>query len=91
MMSAYNKGLVAWALIMAIALALGVAAMEVSSWFIVPFLIFIYIPQFFLNRITCPNCGTPITYKATAFGVQSTGGFLRSKCQACGWDLTKLP
>ena len=88
-MTAYRKNLLAWAIIMLIGLSLIISALYISGWFLVPFFLFIYVPQFFLNRITCPNCGTPVTYQGTFSGIRIRGGFVRKKCQECGWDLDK--
>jgi len=88
-MTAYKKNWLAWVCIMAIGLLLVWAALEVSNWFVLPFALFIYIPQFFLERITCPNCGTPVTYQGTIAGKRIRGGWIRKNCQECGWDLDK--
>ena len=88
-MTAYKKNLVAWAAIMVIGLSLIWAALEVSQWFLLPFILFIYVPQFFLEKITCQKCGTPVTYQGTFLGKRIRGGFIRTNCQECGWDLDK--
>ena len=88
-MTAYKKNLVAWVVIMTIGISLGCAGLYVSQWFIVPFFLFIYVPNFFLEKITCPKCGTPVTYQGTFFGKRIRGGFIRKNCQECGWDLDK--
>src|SRR5512135_2629666 len=89
MMTPYRKNIRAWIIIMSIGFILILSALDVSSWFFVPFAIFTYIPQFFLNRITCPNCGTPVTYQGTFCGLRIKGGFIHKNCQECGWDLDK--
>ena len=88
-MTAYRKNLLAWIAIMATGLTLGLAGLYVSQWFLVAFILFIYIPQFLLERITCPKCGTPVTYQGTFFGKRIRGGFIRRACQECGWDLDR--
>ncbi len=74
---------------MTVGLALIAAALELSHWFFVPFVVFIYVPQFFLERIVCPKCGTPVTYQGTILGKRIRGGFIRRHCQECGWDLNR--
>lgn len=88
-MTAYKKNLVAWVVIMTVGLSLIWAFVEVSAWFTLPFALFIYVPQFFLEKITCPKCGTPVTYQGTFSGKRIRGGFIRANCQECGWDLDK--
>lgn len=74
---------------MGVGLTLIWGALEVSQWFVVAFFAFIYIPQFFLEKITCPKCGTPVTYQGSIFGKRIRGGFIRRFCQECGWDLNQ--
>ena len=88
-MTAYKKNLLAWACIMALGFASGLAALYTSNWFVVPFVAIIYSAQFVVERITCPNCGTPVTYQGNIAGFRIRGGFFRKKCQQCGWDLGK--
>jgi len=88
-MTAYRKNLLAWVVIMAVGLALGLAAMYVSQWFLVLFFLFIFVPQFFLREIKCGTCGTPVTYQGTLLGRRVQGGFLRRFCQQCGADLDR--
>jgi len=90
-MTAYRRNIVAWVCIIALELLIGISAIYISNWFIVPFLIIIYTIQFILERITCPNCGTPVTYQGTIAGIRVRGGFIRKRCQQCGWDLDKNP
>ncbi len=86
-MTAYKKNLLAWACIMGIGLSSILAALYISNWFIEPFIAVICGAQFVVERITCPNCGTPVTYQGSIGGFRVRGGFIRSKCQQCGWDL----
>ena len=88
-MTAYKKNLLAWSCIMGAELLIIVAILYVSSWFLVPFFIIIYNARYVLYRITCPNCGTPVTYQGTIAGFRIQGGFIHKKCQECGWDLDK--
>lgn len=88
-MTAYKKNLLAWLCIMVSALSMGLASMYVSNWFLIPFFGIIYTCRFYLQRISCPNCGTPVTYQGTFGGFRIQGGFIRRKCQQCGWDLDK--
>jgi len=88
-MTAYKKNLLAWALIMAVGVALGLAAVYVTSWFLVPFFAVVVSVRFVLNRITCPNCGTPVTYQGEFRGIAIWGGFIRRHCQKCGFDLNQ--
>lgn len=88
-MTAYKKNILAWVCITGSVLSMGLAGLYVSNWFIVPFFVVIYSAQFFLEKITCPNCVTPVTYQGTFAGFHVRGGFIRKKCQQCGWDLDK--
>jgi len=88
-MTAYKKNLWTWACIMVVELSLGFAALYISNWFVVPFFMVIYTIRFVLERIVCPNCGTSVTYQGILFGKEIRGGFIRRKCQKCGWDLDK--
>jgi hypothetical protein len=89
--TAYQKNLVAWACIMSLGFLFGALFMYASSWFMLPFFAVVGVAPFFLNRIVCPNCGTPVTYQGTIAGLRIRGGFIRKKCQQCGWDLRKNP
>jgi ribosomal protein S27E len=88
-MTAYKKNVLAWVCIMVLALSMVSGAMNISKWFLLPFFVIIFTAQFFLERIKCPNCGTPVTYQGTFAGIRIRGGFIRKKCQKCGWDLRK--
>jgi ribosomal protein S27AE len=70
-------------------LTLSLLSLYVSNWFLLPFFALIFSAQFLLKRIVCPNCGTPVTYQGTFAGFRVQGGFIRKKCQQCGWDLDK--
>ena len=74
---------------MAVELTLGAMGLYLWKWFLVPFFVLIFVIPFVLKRITCPNCGTPVTYQGTFAGMRVQGGFIRRKCQQCGWDLDK--
>ena len=67
----------------------GLAIIYVSSWFVVPFFSLIFFFRYIFGGIKCPNCGTPVTYQGAAFGFRISAGFVRRKCQECGWDLDK--
>jgi len=90
-MTPYKKNLWAWAVFMALAFSMGLGGMYLSNWFIVPFFGVVLSAHIFFNRITCPNCGTPVTYvddkPMPGFRVYKT--FFRTKCPVCGWDLNK--
>jgi hypothetical protein len=90
-MTAYKKNLLAWACIMVSAFSIGCAALYISNWFLIPFAIIIYTANFFLKKITCPNCETPVTYEGEgAFSsIRIPSAFFRTKCANCGWDLDK--
>ena len=67
--------------------------MYLTVWFIVLFSIIIYSGHYFLNKILCPNCDTPLTYEGDDKGLltkyRPPTAFLRKKCAKCGWDLNK--
>jgi hypothetical protein len=88
-MSAYQKNVLAWIVIMTLGLAVALASLYVSTWFLVAFAAIIYGPQFLLKRIACPKCGTPVTYQGSIAGFPIHGGFIRRQCQSCGWDLRR--
>jgi len=88
-MTAYRRNILTWICIAAVALPVMLAALYVSNWFVLIFFSIVPIGGFFLNKITCPNCGTSVTYQGTLVGFRITGGFIRKKCQECGWDLDK--
>ena len=86
-LSAYEKNVLAWVVIMVLGLSAIFASLYVSNWFLLAFAAVAYGPQFVLKRIVCPKCGTPVTYQGQLFGFAIQGGFIRRKCQACEWDL----
>ena len=86
-MTAFRQNQLTWACIMVVELTIGMLALYVSTWFAVPFLALVFVIPIALKGIVCPKCGTPVTYQGTFFGVQVSGGFIRKKCQQCGWDL----
>ena len=86
-MTTYQRNCLTWACIIAVELTIGLAAMYLSNWFVIPFFVGIAVVPFLLNRITCPKCGTRVTYQGKFFGFRINGGFIRKKCQECGWDL----
>lgn len=87
----YQKNLIAWLCIMSLCFLFGILFLYVSIWFMLPFFAVVGGAPFFLNKIRCPNCGTPVTYQGTIAGLRIRGGFIRRKCQQCGWDLRKYP
>lgn len=89
--SAYQTNVRAWVCFMVIELTLGALALYVSFLFVIPFFILIVSGHLVFNKIVCPKCGTPVTYQGGIMGVRITGGFIRKKCQNCGWDLRKMP
>ena len=89
--TAYKKNLIAWFCIMFLCFLFGTLFMYVSIWFMLPFFAVVGCAPSFLNRILCPNCGTPVTYQGTIAGLRIRGGFIRKKCQQCGWDLRENP
>jgi hypothetical protein len=91
-MTAYQRNVRAWVIIMSVALSIGLLALYVSNWFILPFFGWtLIVPHLLLKGIDCPKCGTPVTYQGTFFDFRIKGGFIRRKCQQCGWDLRKQP
>lgn len=95
LMTAYKKNVWAWVCVMGLLFALGLAGLYLSSWLFVPFLIIVVTAYQVFNRITCPSCGTPLTYEGdnqregpfAKFGVPSA--WFRTKCAKCHWDLNK--
>ena len=85
--TAYKRIVLAWACITVVELTILLLALYLSNWFAVPFLALVFAIPFVLKRIVCPKCGTPITYQGTYGGIRIKGGFIRRKCQQCGWDL----
>jgi rubredoxin len=88
-MTAFRKNVFAWACLMGASFLFGLGALYLSEFFLVPFFALIFSAKFVLDRITCPNCGTSVTYQGTFAGVKVSGGFIRRRCQQCGWDLDK--
>jgi hypothetical protein len=88
-MTAFRKNVFAWACIMGAIFLFGLGALYLSEFFLVPFFALILSAKFVLDRITCLNCGTSVTYQGTFAGVKVSGGFIRRRCQQCGWDLDK--
>ena len=86
-MTAYRQNQLAWACIMIVELTIGLLALYLSNWFAVPFLALVFAIPLVVKRIVCPKCGTPVIYQGTLFGFRVQGGFIRKKCQECGWDL----
>jgi hypothetical protein len=70
---------------------MGIGILYVSEWFIAPFFMVIAGAYFFLHRITCPNCGTPVTFQGVYAGIRIQGGWIRQRCQECGWDIRNNP
>jgi hypothetical protein len=85
--TAYQKNVMAWMCLMGIEFTFGSLVLYVSTFFIIPFFIVIGCAPFILNRIACPSCNTPVTYQGSIAGMAIQGGFIRKKCQRCGWDL----
>ena len=92
-MTAFAKNRLAWACIMITGLALGGAALYLSTWFIVPFFANVFTGHIWLNRITCPNCATPLTYEGRSLLARMAppSAWSRKECAACGWDLRRNP
>lgn len=90
-MTAYKKICFAWALIMLLEFSFGLGILLVSNWFMVPFFGMLFCAKLVLVPIVCPRCDTSVTYQGTYLGKRICGGFIRRKCQECGWDLNKNP
>lgn len=45
--------------------------------------------SYLLSRIRCPNCGISVAYQGKLGGISIYAGFVRTRCQNCGEDLTK--
>jgi hypothetical protein len=86
-MTAYRRNQVVWTCIMMVSLTMGLLALYVSTWFLVPFFGMVFVIPYVLAGIVCPKCGTAVTYQGTFFGVRVKGGFIRKQCQQCGWNL----
>lgn len=68
-----------------------VLAMDVSSWFTVPFFLGILICGTYVVRLRCPTCGMPIIKnELTICGVNTHiwKPFPLRKCSKCGEDFT---
>jgi hypothetical protein len=87
LMTAYRRNRLTWACIVVVELTIGLLTLYLSKWFAVPFLALAFLLPLMLKGIICPKCGTPVTYQGTFFGARVQGGFIRKKCQQCGWDL----
>jgi hypothetical protein len=90
-MTAYRRNQLAWACIMIVAFAFILLSLYLSKWFLLPLFAMMTSVQFLLNRIVCPKCGTPVTYQGSVAAFRVKGGFIRRKCQQCGWDLGTNP
>lgn len=88
-MSTLRKNILAWLGIMVFGVLFIALALYVSIWFAIPFLAIVAGSNLVLQKIVCPNCGMPVTYQGESRGVGIFGGFIRRKCQNCGWDLGK--
>lgn len=88
-MTAYRKNVVTWLCFMAVGLSFILGMLYVTEWFVIPFFILVASSYYIFNKITCPNCGTPVTYQGKLANFRIKGGFIRKKCQQCGWDLRK--
>ena len=87
--SAYHRGLMTLALAMLLGWLFGMLFIYISDWFGFPFFLVILGAYFVVRKIVCPNCGTPILYQGSIWGMAVEAGFIRKKCQKCGWDLRK--
>ncbi len=90
-MTIYKRNLLTWVCIMFVELTLGAMGIYLSKWCILPFFAGLFVVPHVLEKIVCPNCRTPVTYQGTLAAVRIEGGFIRRKCQQCGWDLNKEP
>jgi ribosomal protein S27AE len=90
-MTAYKRNQVAWLCIIAAALSMGTAAVYISNWLLVPFTAIIYSGHFFLKKIKCPNCATPLTFEgeSPSLWMRIRTAFRRRACAKCGWNLDK--
>lgn len=86
-MTAYRRNLLTWAAIITIELTIGAMGLYLSNWFLVPFFLLVFAIPVALRGIVCPKCKTPVTYQGTFAGRRISGGFVRKRCQQCGWDL----
>ena len=66
----------------------GIFFLYVSAWFSIPFFSVVFGTYFALKRIVCPNCGVSVLYKGSLMGMTIEAGFIRKRCQKCGYDLT---
>lgn len=86
----YKKVVAIWIGILFFGFLFG-ALLSVSTWFIIPFFAVVGTGSYFLNRVTCPNCGANMTYETSALGVRVPLLFMSNKCKRCGWDLKANP
>lgn len=91
-MTAYKKNLLSWACLMGVALLSILGGLYISTWFIGLLVAVILTGRFVLNKVTCPNCGTPVTYEGEAVinRIRPPLAFLRRKCAKCGWELDEF-
>ncbi len=89
-MTTYRQNQIAWASIIVVGLSVGLLALYVSTWFLIPFFAMVFVIPRVLKGIDCPKCRTPVTYQGTFFGKQIFGGFINKKRQQCDWDLNTV-
>lgn len=89
-MTVYRVHILTWIAILVCGLATGLASLYISQWLIILFFGVILSGQFFLNRIVCPVCGTPITYQGRFMGLSLHAGVIHKNCQHCGCDLDQV-
>lgn len=77
-----------------VGLLTGVVAAETDSRVMSPlficFFAWIIFGSWVLSKIRCPNCDTSVAYQGKLGGLSIYAGFVRSKCQNCGHDLTAI-
>ena len=83
----------AWVLIVFVVVGIAIGVFEAETdiyelkWV---FFAWIGIGSVCLMQIRCPNCATPVVYQGKLGRISIYAGFVRRKCQNCGYDLTTL-
>jgi hypothetical protein len=85
----YKMNLLVWASFFVVAMIFYFSALYFTKWILVLVPVFLVGGSLFINSIVCPNCGTPVNYPRSFFGIRVPSGIFGKKCIKCGWDLDK--
>jgi hypothetical protein len=85
-MTPYKKKLLAWFCVMVLALSMGILLVYVSVWFVLPFFGIVFSGHLFLKKISCPQCGEPLTYAGEnpLVSGQVLSSIFSKNCLRCG-------